>query len=220
VCQDDRVLYADVAAAIEPTGMAARGGFIPPDGEPARAVVMIGNLGGAMWPAFQAAPHAHRDPLDTWTRSVLAPIATRLGAEFVHPSDRPYRPFQAWAQRADDVWPSPIGLLVHGEYGLWHAYRGAFLFPFAIEGLAPPADAGSPCTTCRDQPCLSACPVGAFTPGAYDVDACRGHVRGGSDPQCLDDGCRARLACPVGTGYRYGAEQMQFHMRAFVGLDR
>jgi hypothetical protein len=220
------VHYAEVADAVQPTGMVARGGFridagddvaVQPDGHPTRSVVVIGNVGRRMWPHFRAAQPAGDDPLDTWTRAVLRPIAARLGAAFVHPSDEPFQPFQRWAQRADDVWKSPIGLLVHPEHGLWHAYRGAFLFPVVVEGLPSTGGRASPCLTCADQPCLTTCPVDAFTVAGYDADACRGHVRSGITPRCADTGCAARCACPVGTADRYGDDQMRFHMRAFVG---
>jgi hypothetical protein len=227
------VLYADVAQAVAPTGFVARGGFVlgvddqpvppAPDGGATRTVVVIGNVGGAVWPSFRAAAPAGPDPLDTWTRSVLAPIADRLGATYVHPSDQPYQPFQRWAQRADDVFPSPIGLLVHPVHGLWHAYRGAFLFACELDGLPRVGDRRSPCLDCADTPCLRTCPVGAFGPPtaagpAYDVAACHGHLRSGVDPQCLRHGCAARLACPVGRHDRYGPDQMRFHMAAFAGI--
>lgn len=220
--------YDEVAAAIEPTGMLARGGFTPaPDdavpvlagGREVRTVVIVGNVGGAMWPRFRRDEPNGPDPLDTWTRSVLGSIAARFGADFVHPSDRPYRPFQRWAQQADDVWPSPIGLLIHPEYGLWHAYRGAFLFADEVTGLPPVGDRVAPCDTCVDRPCLTTCPVDAFTAGGYAVPACHGHVASGREPVCLTAGCAARRACPVGTEHRYGPDQMHFHMRAFVGID-
>ncbi len=131
--------YADVADAIAPTGMVARGGFVDEAADRPCTIVVIGNVGGAMWPAFRAGEPQGNDPLDTWTRAVLCPIAAELGADFVHPSDQPYQPFQRWAQRADAVWPSPLGLLIHAEYGLWHAYRGAFVFPFLLDSL-PPVD--------------------------------------------------------------------------------
>ncbi len=218
--------YDSIAAAVAETGMVARGGFtpevddgVPPltDGRPTVGVVVVGNIGGTMWPGFRAAEPAGPDPLDRWTRSVLTPIAERFGADFVHPSDEPFQPFQRWAERADDVWPSPIGLLVHPEFGLWHAYRGAFLFADRVIGIPATGNAASPCLSCSEQPCLTSCPVGAFTPGGYDVAACAGHVGSGDEPRCLQQGCRARLACPVGIEHRYGADQMQFHMRAFVG---
>ena len=188
-----------------------------PDGRRARSVVVVGNIGGAMWPRFRSDEPAGPDPLDAWTRSTLRPIAESFGAAYVHPSDEPFQPFQRWAQRADDVWLSPIGLLVHGEYGLWHAYRGAFVFGDTVTGLPAIGAAGSPCLTCADQPCLTTCPVGAFTPSGYDVAACAGHVRSAADPRCLELGCAARVACPVGVEFRYEADQMVFHMRAFVG---
>jgi hypothetical protein len=218
--------YEQIAAAVAATGMVARGGFatgdaddlfVPSDGRRVRTVVVIGNIGGAMWPAFRSTEPQGPDPLDAWTRSVLSPIAATFGAAFVHPSDEPFQPFQRWARRADDVWPSPIGLLVHAEHGLWHAYRGAFLFVDDVDGLPEVGGATSPCLECAERPCLSTCPVDAFTAAGYDADACVGHVVSGREPDCLDGGCVARVACPVGVDLRYGADQMRFHMQAFVG---
>lgn len=220
--------YATIAAAIEPTGMVARGGFavgagdaVPPiaEGQPTQTVVIVGNVTGPMWSRFDRERTPGPDPLDRWTRDVLSPIADRFGARFLHPSDRPFQPFQRWAQRADDVWQSPIGLLIHPEAGLWHAYRGALLFADTVAGLPAVGGLVSPCLACVDQPCLTACPVDAFTPNGYDGDACAGHVVSGRDPACLGLGCAARRACPVGAGREYPPDQMAFHMRAFVGID-
>ena len=227
----DQVCYDDIVAAVAATDMVVRGGFVvPPDerlvdphtGHPVGSVVMIGNIGGAMWPRFRAEQPAHPEPLDAWTRIRLAPIAARYGATYVHPSDEPFQPFPRWAQRAEPVWQSPIGLLIHPTYGLWHAYRGAFLFAGNVAGLPSPPDGTSPCVTCGDQPCLSTCPVDAFDRDGYAADRCRDHVASAVAPDCLHDGCAARRACPVGTRFVYGADQMLLHMRAFVGshLDR
>jgi hypothetical protein len=221
---------------LQPTDLVARGGFHvgPHDGEangplygphgPVRTIVVIGNIGGAMWPRFTAERTGGRDPLDRWARARLIPVADSLGASFVHPSDEPFQPFQRWAQRADDVWPSPIGLLIHREHGLWHAYRGAFLFDHVIADLPTIGLVESPCVSCPDQPCLSACPVDAFgadPDGAltYDVGACRSHVAGGAAPRCASGGCAARCACPVNADGKYEREQMEFHMAAFVGMN-
>jgi hypothetical protein len=217
--------YATVAAAIEPTGMIARGGFAPArgevpdlaDGRPCVTVIVLGNISGGMWTRFRREEPAERDPLDRWTRTVLGPIASGFGADFLHPSDEPFQPFQRWARRADDVWSSPIGLLIHPSYGLWHAYRGAFLFADAVEGMPPVGLAESPCLTCADQPCLSTCPVDAFGLDSYDDVGCATHVRSGDDPVCGELGCAARLACPIGQEFRYDPDQMRFHMRAFAG---
>ncbi|NNE12296.1 MAG: hypothetical protein HKN41_08650, partial [Ilumatobacter sp.] len=212
-----RVDYAAIAEAIEPAGMIVRGGFvvnahddIPPVAvdRPTSSVVIVGNVAGPMWDRFERARTPGHDPLDRWTRQVLEPVAERFGARFLHPSDRPYQPFQHWAQRADAVWSSPIGLLVHREYGLWHAYRGALLFDAVVDGLPAIVDAASPCVTCVDQPCLTTCPVDAFSDSGYDHVACAGHVTSGHEPTCLTDGCAARRACPVGIGHEYVPDQM------------
>lgn len=220
------VPYDDVTAELSAVGMVARGAFevtaddrVPdlPDGRPARGVVMVGNRSdGAMWERFTAGRRDEPDPLDQWTRRVLRPIAAAHGGVLIHPSDQPFQPILRWAQRADDVWPSPIGLLVHPAEGLWHAYRGALVFPEPVAGAPRTGRATSPCLDCP-APCLHTCPVDAFRPGSYDHLACRAHVAAGVEPRCADQGCAARRACPVNVDGVYGDEQMRFHMRAFVG---
>jgi len=152
--------------------------------------------------------------LDEWSARILNALAARLGARAVFPFERPYLPFQRWAQRAEACHPSPLGLLIHPEYGLWHGYRGALLFAAAI-ALPPPDRRASPCATCPDRPCLSACPVAAFDSKSYDVPACARHLVATPEPTCMDIGCLARHACPVGRDYRYAPAQARFHMSAF-----
>jgi hypothetical protein len=64
----------------------------------------------------------------------------------VFPFERPYLPFQRRAMRAEACYPSPLGLLIHPDYGLWHGYRGALLFAAAIE-LPPSGRRASPCAS-------------------------------------------------------------------------
>ncbi len=217
---------ADVEAAIRRVGLLPRGAFHPvpadgvPDlapGRPARTLVLVGHAGPEMWRAFAGARRAGADPLDEWSREVVGALAGRLGAAAHFPFARPYLPFQRWARRAESCHVSPLGLLIHPDYGLWHGYRGALAF---ADRLDVPAAAArpSPCDDCAGRPCLSSCPVGAFAVGRYDVAACVAHLVGEGGRDCLEEGCRARRACPVGRSYRYAPEQAGFHMRAF--LDR
>lgn len=210
--------------ALSAHGLAARGGFRPgpddavPDlspGPPPASVVLVGNLGGAMWPRFAPFIDGERHPLDRWTRRVVEPIARAFGATAVFPFDEPPLPFQRWAKRAEGLHSSPVGVLIHPEYGLWHAYRAALLFPREVQGLPPVTAGPSPCEACETKPCLSACPVGAFTPEGYDVPACAGHLRAPEGAPCHEHGCRARDACPVGRQHRYPPGQIRFHMQAF-----
>src|SRR5690606_35203445 len=177
-----------------------------PGGAAAATIVMVGNAGPEMWRCFSATPEygdGAPDPLDRWARRVLTAIADEFGARPIFPSDGPpYPPMQRWAMRAEPVHPSPIGLLIHPDYGLWHAYRGALAFPATLE-LPPRVDRPSPCDTCPDRPCLGSCPVNAFRPGRYDVPACARHIDTPAGADCMELGCRARRACPVGRPYRY-----------------
>lgn len=201
-------------------GLMSRGAFHPRTGdgvpEKTATLVMIGNAGPDMWRIFSKTGAHGPDPLDTWTRAVLDPIAASLDAQAVYPFDGPpHYPFQRWAMRADDVSPSPIGPLVHPVYGMWHAYRAAFLFPTRLE-LPEFTRTPSPCDSCDSKPCLNTCPVSAFTPGHYDVPACRTHIASDAGRDCLENACLARRACPVGQDYIYETPQASFHMHHFL----
>jgi len=208
-------------------GLTMRGGFhptagdgLPPleDGGMPGTLILIGDIGGRLWPRFSESAEANDgapDPLDHWTRRIVDDIARRIPATPLYPfGGPPYWPFQRWAQRAESVFPSPLGILIHPEHGLWHAYRAALVFAEPID-LPPRAEARSPCESCAAKPCLSACPVGAFSGAGFDVDACTGHITRAAGRPCMDGGCLARNACPVAAHLHYPAPQMRFHMAAF-----
>jgi len=217
---------AEISETIRSTGLEPRGAFHPEStdqvpeiaGAPTRTMVLVGNVGPAMWDAFLHAPeHALIDaPLDTWTQRVVDTLASALGAAPLYPfGGPPYHPFQRWARRAEPVYPSPLGLLIHPDHGLWHAYRAALIFTRHID-LPPRAERANPCESCATKPCLTQCPVAAFTPGHYDVAGCVRHVLDPSGMACRIDGCLARRACPVGQKSLYPSAQRAFHMSAFL----
>jgi len=145
----------------------------------------------------------------------LPPVARSLGADILFPFDGPpYHPIISWAQRAEGLSLSPIGLLIHPCFGLWHAYRCALLFSHVLDLPLPLST--NPCKSCLDKPCLATCPVGAFGADGYDVLACVCHIKSSIGDDCLGQGCRARRACPIGPHYLYEPEQAAFHMAAFL----
>ena len=149
--------YPTIASALLDAGLTPRGGFlveaaddVPTMADGTRAVTLIlaGNAGGGLWRAFSSdhpAESANNGPyptlLDDWSRKALVRVADTLGGPALcrplFPFEGPpFLPFVRWAQRAEPVFPSPVGPLIHPEYGLWHAYRGALAFPQAV-GLPP-----------------------------------------------------------------------------------
>jgi hypothetical protein len=217
----------DIESALEPTGIRLRGvvrfkpgeGPVLPDGQAASMVVLLGNIGGSIWKPFSAWRASQPDgggehPLDGWSRAMILPVAERFGAAAWFPSDPPYMPFQSWARLAEGLQASPLGILIHPDYGLWHGYRGAlgFVEAFDVEDtLARP----SPCSECAEKPCLHSCPVGAVKDSGFEVHSCRSHLRSGEVQEgCMAVGCLARNACPAGAEYRYPDEQLRFHMNA------
>ena len=184
-----------------------------------QTVILIGHSGSSIWPHFSAwlakQSPVPAGPLDTWSKEVIGAVAAEVGGRAVFPSDKPYLPFQQWAMQAEGLKPSPLGLLIHPVYGLWHAYRGAILFDDLT--LSQPVEKLShPCETCIEKPCLSACPVNAFSDVGYDVKSCRAYLKTPEGQWCMEGGCKARLACPVGRELTYLPEQMRFHMAAFA----
>jgi hypothetical protein len=192
------------------------------DGRDVGTLMLVGVVGGSCWEAFQGAEESRQspNPLDRWSRRIVSELAGALGADALFPfGGPPFLPFIRWAQRAEDVYPSPIGPLIHPEYGLWHAYRGALAFAESIDIPAKRARA-RPCDSCAHKPCLTACPVGAFKGDGYDVPVCIEHIGGQRGAECLAGGCLARRACPVGVAYQYAPAQMGFHMSAFLAANR
>jgi hypothetical protein len=117
-----------VFAAIRRAGLVPRGAFLTADrervGELAgmRTIVLAGMVGRDGWEAFAASPEASdglANPLDRWSRRLIESLARELRGKALFPFvGPPFLPFQRWAQRAEPVHFSPIGLLIHPYYGL------------------------------------------------------------------------------------------------------
>lgn len=202
-------------------GLRIMGGFHIAADDPHLAghatLVMIGPQDAVFWPVFTASEEytdGLPDPIDRWSRRVIEGISEDFGGKAFFPfGGPPHHPFYSWALRTGRAFESPIRFLVHAEVGLWTSFRGAIAFD---EWRVVPATLASPCETCADRPCLSACPVGAFDPDGYDVDACKTHLSGPDTAQCRASGCAARRACPLSDQAQRLPEQSALHMRAFL----
>ncbi len=207
----------DLAAAHR---LAVFGGFhlAPEDGLPGfGTLLMFGPAEPGFWAHMTAQPEWRDglpDPIDRWSKRILGGIARTSGGRAIHPSDGPpYPPFFRWALRTGRAWSSPVTLLVHDQAGLMLSYRGAVAVPGRVDLPMPPGT--SPCKTCADQPCRTACPAGALTAGGYDLATCHDYLDSGPGSACLSSGCAVRRACPISRAYGRLAEQSEYHMRQF-----
>lgn len=199
------------------------------------AVVVIGNGGGRFWAAYRDHLALHPDhadlehPLDAFTtyvmETVAVPLADRLGAR---PDLRlPFRAtlpplsFVHLAEAAGLGRRGLLGVLIHPEFGPWMALRGALLVDAALPAPRPAAGF-DPCPTCRDRPCIAACPGAAVSEvDGWDVPACIDfRVACGADNPCRDR-CHARVACVYGRQHCYPPEALAHHQeRAFAVMRR
>lgn len=233
-------IKTSMADALADTGLIVRGDFFVFDGT--KVGWLIGNHGQIFWQFFTESPEylqKHANPIDSYSERVITNIAQQLSTTFSlnhvmtsFPSmGPPYYPFQQWAVMAEQLKSSPLGLLMHPVYGLWHAYRGAILFDVTPAIYADAKEAVGkrllpehPCDNCQQKPCLSSCPVHAFG-GGYRVSDCANYVIQQNN-DCYQQGCIARLACPYAPEYRYQREHHCYHLHLFakkrntLGIDK
>lgn len=209
------------AAAAE--GLAVVGAFHPdsedlaPEGS--GTLVLLGPGGPEMWAAFSHSPECAdgaEHPMDRWSRRVISRLAASLAAKPLFPfGGPPWMPFQRWAVRGEGAVSSPVQMQATAGRGLWTSYRGALTFEDRLD--LPGALHADPCAPCPS-PCRTACPVGAFAEGRYDVPACVAHVRSEAGAACRS-GCLVRRACPAGQPLNLPEMQRKFHMTAFLAAQ-
>lgn len=208
-----------IERALQNHALTTVGGFHPSDDpwfEGYQTALMIGPDEPRFWDHFvkqQEYSDGQPDAMDRYSKRVLRQIADEFDGRVFFPSDGPpYPPFIQWALKSG-CYQSPVGLLVHGKAGLFASFRGVVALK---EHLGVPARSGSPCDTCAEKPCETACPIGALTPDGYDVAACKAYIGSEAGRACLS-GCKVRLSCAVSQKFGRVTAQSEFHMKAFVG---
>jgi hypothetical protein len=208
--------------AAEARHLTILGGFhpVPSDNAPegCKTLLMLGPDEPAFWPAF-CQSNEYRDgapdPVDRWSARVIGDWATDLGATPLFPfGPPPFLPFYTWALRTGRIHRAPVQFLVHDRAGLFVSFRGALALR---EHIALPPAPAPPCQSCAEQPCRSACPIGALTPTAYDVPACKSYLGSAAGHDNLSNGCFVRRSCPVSQNFGRLPAQSAYHMQQFKG---
>ncbi len=172
-----------------------------------RQLVVLGHGGTSFFDqtALQAS-----DPLDERTIDLFESFMARVGCsefEVLYPLRHDVIDLRSLGLQLGWQQSSQLGIGIHPVWGTWFAYRLV-----AATNTDLPVTVcqkiTSPCETCKDKPCLSACPASA--PGdTFQLNACS-EERLRVDSDCADR-CLAREACPVGREHQYSREQIQYH---------
>lgn len=179
-----------------------------------RRLVLIGHGGRRMWEKLQEGEMMPPDPVDrcsqTLTGRFIRDYLDYSPVLWLYPDARYLVALQQMGEAAGWSFPSPLGTGISPVYGVWFAYRAAFL---TDAELAPTREAAAspPCDACAAKQCIAACPAGAVRTAALDSDGCARHRLSLGSP-CVDR-CLARLACPKFPEHRYGLSQIQYHYR-------
>lgn len=213
--EEARARHLDILGGFHPEPDAAH---LPPG---TGTLLMLGPDEPAFWPAFTQSPEwqdGGPDPMDRWSSRVIGAWATERRATALFPfGGPPFLPFFSWALRTGRLHASPVNFLVHDRAGLMVSFRGALALPERI--TLPPAPP-KPCESCEDQPCRTACPVGALVPAGYDVASCKEFLDTPAGADNLSQGCGVRRACPVSKGFGRLPAQSAYHMAQFKGVAR
>lgn len=184
-------------------------------------LVLIGHGGRRLWQALTAFGMQTADPVDHFSRVMTRRFIDEfLGAPpvlMLYPTGY-HIPLQKLGALAGWHHPSPLGLGINETYGVWFAYRTAFLTTLPLPPIQNPATT-SPCDTCQDQPCVSACPAQAVQGiGQFQVANCI-DFRLQTQSVCQDR-CLSRLACPVAPEHRYDLAQLTYHYNRSLATIR
>ena len=175
-------------------------------------LLLTGHGGRLFWQKLQAVGMETADPVDTFsTQLTIQFITDYLGNPphlLLYPFGDYLVPLTQLGEWVGWSHPSPIGQGISEQFGVWFAYRTAVLlngnFP-----TTPRIQTTSPCQSCAEKPCITACPVGAAQEDTFHITPCVNFRL--SDHSPCADRCLARLACPVAPEHRYTLSQIQYH---------
>lgn len=189
-----------------------------------RQLLVFGHAGPRMWRALREAhpePWTSADPVDEFSlATVRAHLEDELGVSRwapVYPGPT-LIPLQELGTLLGWHQPSPLLVGISEAFGTWFAYRAVVVADTDLP-LTPPASLqASPCSTCMEKPCLSACLGAALTTGTLALDRCTTFRASEASPCALR--CPAREACPIGAEHRYDADQIGYHYGASLTTIR
>ena len=172
-----------------------------------RQLLIFAHTGGELWRNIEL---EGEDPLDKTSIRLADDFMRRIGEtdyEIAYPTDLFAIDLIAFGRQLGWHNDSKLSIGINAQFGTWFAYR--FAIAANTNFFETAFVEAHPCETCVRKPCIDACPGAAVTEGVFDLSRCS-IERLRPDSDCAEN-CAARLACPVGTEYRYEPEQVRYH---------
>ncbi len=192
-------LPADLAAPLQAGGYAHR----------YRQLILLGHAGRRLWESVKAAEVDREHPIDDFTvrtvRRWFAEEYPQHAYDVIYPGTHAIG-LQRLGQLAGWHHATPFMVGIDARWGSWFAYRAVILADTAFAPTGP-EESEHPCNSCKDKPCIAACPASALAGGQFDLDRCIGYRRQAGS-RCRET-CIARVSCPVGIDHRYAEEQIR-----------
>ena len=181
---------------------------------PAR-ILLLGHGGKQLWRAMERADtFSANDPVDTFsintTRHFLEHYLGSPPSLLLYPTAGINVPLQQLGTLAGWHQPSPLGIGMNVEFGLWWAYRTAVYIRADLPLIKQPLPELSTCGQCVDKTCVLACPSKAVhAVGPLNFPACM-ELRLRPQSLCANQ-CVSRRACPIAPEHEYTTAQMTHH---------
>ena len=151
------------------------------------SLVVLGSGGPSFWKNFPTPLNPQLHPLDSFCRDQILQwgkygLQEDLSQKILFPRYDLHFPLQQLGRFLNLCAPSPLGIDISQEYGLWFAFRGVFITEKTLP-VKMNESFKSPCEGCRDRHCLN----------------------------FADDFIKARLSCPIKQEERYSVKQLAYH---------
>jgi ferredoxin len=215
--------------ASAPAAAPDRSARLAPTGDPAALypayarAALLGSAGRVFWEGFRhwlaELDEPPPDPLDRYTEITVEHLLQIVQREdpaavAAYPFRHPRRvvPFLGLLRGSPLLEIIPFGVAVHPEMGPWYAWRAVLLTRLPLPVTVLPAR--RVCADCP-APCVAACPARAVHKQRFQWESCADYRV--AETTCRET-CLARMACPAGTAYRYGEEQLAYHYRASLRM--
>lgn len=179
------------------------------------SLLMIGHGGKRFWQGFmnqtRHTTERSSNPIDDYSIEVADHFMQQrwpeLSYHVLYPGPNPVG-LQQLGVLAGWYHSSPLKVGINATWGLWYAYRVVLL----VEGVLEPTEKvqqPSPCDSCMDKPCITACPGQALSDAGRMLTLCVDH-RLQPESSCQNT-CVARQACPIQLQHRYDPDQIHYH---------